>query len=101
MVSATAGLALHRGWWVFKAGFSSVLLSRKCSIALGGMFLSVSESSRSRDHLTSKCPDVVSQGLLGALQQAQQALSSFEHYYHTGEELKKPLKPCTLGETLR
>lgn len=90
-----AGLDLHRGPWIFKASFSSVLQGSKYSIiyVLGGMVLSVFESSR-RDHLTSRCPDAVFQGLLGALQQAQQALSSFNTII-TQEKSEKPLKPCT------
>lgn len=91
-----AGLDRHRGWWIFKASFSSVLQGSKCSIVyvLGVMVLSVFESSRRRDHLTSRCPDAVFQGLLGALQQAQQALSSFNTII-TQEKSEKPLKPCT------
>lgn len=56
---------------------------------------SVFEPSR-RDYLTSRCPDVVSQGQLPALQQVLQALSSsLLHTITAQQKNEKPLAPYT------
>lgn len=64
-------------------------------IGPGGV-LSIFEPSRRRDDLTSRCPDVVSQGQLPALQQAPQALSSsLLHTITVQQKREKPLAPYT------
>lgn len=58
------------------------------------MVLSVFASSRSRDHFTGRCPDIVSQGLLGAWSKLSRH-SPLLNTITTQEKSEKPLKTCT------